>query len=386
MTENELDELLTFEQLVAKLDPNGDKGITLNTIIKWTKQETNPLPVKRPSPNKQFVRLGDYNDWINGKTNKEPEIKPSNKLMEVDEQIQLVKKEQELEALKAGFKNVDDYKLALSAVLSEQTKLAEQKEKYETSFKSLEVDRKAFELFKKEGEGEIAQGKAKNLEEKEKVLKIGKDYKKKWDDEDKKRKSENELMVIHLDELAKDIYNLPPQYLGKIAKERLASHIEPLLTYYGLPPVFNKKGEYLSLTSRINFEGTDDITKERKDATGVLDGSQMVANVKGAYTLIVSFYKWVLQVQGGYEFATWLYKELNTMNSMLDGKEPNEIEQSMNTLMEHYGAINRGMIELAGRFDKSNHPNTVSDSAEVTYILRMSDEIERLLGITSGEE
>ena len=163
MTEqNELD-LITLEE-------GGDLlGLGIATFKKLI--DEGKIPAVQVSDKLRKVRKQDVISYINNQV-KTPDNKPTSKLAEVDEQIQLVKKEQELEALKAGFKNVDDYKLALSAVLSEQTKLAEQKEKYETSFKSLEVDRKAFELFKKEGEGEIAQGKAKNLEEKEKVLKM----------------------------------------------------------------------------------------------------------------------------------------------------------------------------------------------------------------------
>lgn len=338
------------------------------------KLDDGKIPAIQISDKIRKVRKQDVIDYVNNQA-KKPEASNSNDISKFNEQIEITKKKQELEALNAGFKTSDNFINAFETLKTEKDKL-------EQSRKKLEIDTRAFEMVKLQGEADIAQGKSKNAEDKERILGLGKEYKKKWQLEDERRKNESKLVVSHLDELGKTIYNTHPCYMGVMAKERLAKDFEPIATHFGISPVFNKKGEYLSLSIRLSVSNLSEITNQRKEENNIDD---MVSNINKAYDVLLQFYKWVEQ-QGNYEFISWIYKEIKTLNGMITGKSQEELETSINFLMERFGIINKGLVELATRYDKSNHPNQVSDSGAVEYILKVSDEIERLLGIKSGDE
>lgn len=335
------------------------------------------IPAIQISDKIRKVRKQDVLDFVNNQV-KKPETSNSDSLSKVKEQIELADATQLLEAKKAGFKTSDDFKKAFETV--ENIKVKQDAER-----KSLEIRIKEFESYKLHEQGLIDDAKAKNIDNANKVKEIGEEYKKKWKLEDEKRQNENKLILTHLDELSKTVYNMHPQYLGKLAKEKLSEHLEPILAYYGVPPAFSSKNEYIPLSQRLELMETHhDITTQRNDKESMND-LEIVQNIKKSYDQILTFYKWVVRTSGGYDFALWLYKELNTLGELIDNQETGSILNNRNTIMEHFGAINSGMVSLAQKFDSSNHPNNVTDSSSMEYILKVSDEIERLLGVRNDD-
>lgn len=375
-TSNELG-LMTFQE--------GAKLLSIGVVTFTKLVDEGKIPAIQKTDKLRVVRKQDVVNYINNQVPTVETKTETTELSKVEEQILLTKKNQELEALKAGFKNSDEFKQEFDNLKEDRDILEQKKAQYELDMKVLDAERKAFAILKLKGESDIAQGKSDNISILERLKTKEEEYKKKWKAEDDKRQNENKLTLVHIDELSKTVYNMHPQYLGKLAKEKLAKDLEPVLTYYGIPPMFNKKGEYLSLSSRLSLMDSGDVVNDRIDATGVPNEIEMSTNIQNAYGVLLSFYKWVVGAQGGYEFSNWLYKELKTLDGLITDKTPEAIERSINTIMEHFGAINRGMVELAGKFDKSNHPNQVSNHAETEYILKVTDSIEHLLGIADIE-
>jgi hypothetical protein len=326
-------------------------------------------------------------DYVNNQVKpKEPVANTDNKnITAVNDEIILTKKRQELEALKSNFITTDEFKQAFDKLTQDRQEFEKEKENHAIKVKLLKAEEETFKAFKLDEEAKIAQGKAKNAEHLNSLKSTEETLKKKWTAENDKRQNESKLVLIHLDGLAMTVYNMNPQYIGKVAKEKLAENLEPILKHYGIPPVFNRNNEYVSLTSRLEMMGSKELSNYREDATGTPDKTELSNNIKQAYQQCLEFYKWLLKIQGGQEFTTWLYKELKVLEVLLYEKTPEEIEKAMNGLMEHFGAINRGLVSLAGKYDKSNHPNNATYSTEMDYILKVSDRIENLLGIANGD-
>jgi hypothetical protein len=295
----------------------------------------------------------------------------------LDKQIEDIKKKQEIEALQAKFKTADEF-LKATEKLETKEKELNQKEA------QLNLEKTALDAGKLKLESEEAQAKATIANESKRIQDIGKEYNAKWKAEDDKRKQEQKLVIKYMDELAADVYNLHPQYISSVAKERISKSLMPLLKAYGISPMFNRNNEYVPLSSRADMLGSKEIKEERTNNVAV--GENMVDNAKKAKQICVDFYYYIQKEPNhGLPFANWCYKELKILNGLLDGQQTDkQILPNMSIIMEHFGAINQSLITLATKYEGANNPNY--GSSELTnYICKVSERIEQLLGVTVSD-
>ena len=291
---------------------------------------------------------------------KEEKINPEQNVPQVDnsalekvtEQVKVLRQTQELEALKAGFKNADEYKKALGQLELDRNKFEEYKNKEDNKLQTEEL------ILAQKG-SDVIEKVAKNKRDAEHIVEVGKDYQVKWEAEDLERKAILEKTIRQLKDLYNMIQGLHHRYITDTARQRILNLLNPILQLFGteLP--------------------TDDYTVLETHNDG-----DTPSNLREAHTICCKLYQWIQREPlYGLGFARWAFQILKGMDRMLIDKTDDEVVECEDRLMVLMRVFNLGVLKLVEKYEEDKN-NKVDYTATINYLCQVSNKIEQLCGVS----
>lgn len=304
---------------------------------------------------------------------------------EEDTEIESLQKQQKIEALKAGFKTADEFVEAIENLKKREEEIESRREKLNEEATSLNEIKVSLDERKEDLDAEVAE-KEQTIQTRFNLLKESEEKKKQqFKDERERRERENKTLFKYLDDLAKSIYNLHPQYISHTAIRLLHKSALPIFNALGLPIKFDERGHYIELFSvhHGKEEGYTDTPKLPQTGSN----GNLPTSVNRAFNLTLSLYKYIQTEQRyGYDFAVWLHLILNRVYKLSNVKE-NQLKKNADRLLEYYAAVNRGIVNLAESYQSDQRPPSDVDYVEIyKYLVKVSDKLEQILGIGIIEE
>lgn len=302
--------------------------------------------------------------------------------------VAIQKANQELEAIKAGFKTVDDFNKAINDAMAEKQKYLDGNANLvakQALLNTKELEQKATDDKLKEN----ANVTLTRIAEKEQA------YTKKWEKEDAERKAKNQGLIAMADELARQIFNLSSDYMAEIAKDRIEPCLVDLCNAIGLNLVFRENGEYVPIIYRDDTPDFDKLAKRPVNQAyvapdNIQEQDEQVDRAKSAIKICTDIYKLIIDKQGCYDTAVWLYGVLKVV-TVWTGKE---ISDNMKQLLDTMKTVNTETIKLAQKTDISDKPNVSldvlfgkdkhEDNSLCQKLAELSDKLESTLGIVSS--
>lgn len=309
----------------------------------------------------------------------------NNKPGEEDTEIERLQREQKIEALKAGFKTAEEFMEAIENLKKREEENESKREELNEEVAALNEIKEALDKKKEEIEAEAAENQS-TIQNRFNLLKEAEEkQKQRFKDERESKERENKALFKYLDDLAKSIYNLHPQYISHTAIRLLHKSALPIFNAHGLPVKFDEKGQYIELFSMHHGQDKGYTDTPQLPQTG--SNGNLPTSMNRSFNLILSLYKYIQNEQRyGYDFAVWLHLILRNVQALSSGNEE-RLRKNADNLLEHYSAVNRGIVNLAESYQNDKRPPSDVDYVEIfKYLISVSNKLEQILGIGIIEE